>query len=115
MISKEEKEFDVRLGKKITSIRKIRGLSQVDCADLFDITFQQWQKYERGTNRISTYKLMKFAAHCRVGIDVFLEDSPYESISDLNGHDLHFYRKYNTLNEDCRKVIHNAINRLAEC
>ncbi|WP_372057230.1 helix-turn-helix transcriptional regulator [Tistrella mobilis] len=45
-------QADVMLGQKIKRLRRLRGLSQSEVADVLEITFQQVQKYERGVNRI---------------------------------------------------------------
>lgn len=46
---------------RITTLRKARGLSQTTVANALGVTFQQNQKYERGTNRISPDRLAKLA------------------------------------------------------
>jgi len=49
---------DVYVGAKVKSRRLILGLSQEDLAKSIGLTFQQVQKYERGTNRISVSRLV---------------------------------------------------------
>jgi transcriptional regulator with XRE-family HTH domain len=48
---------DVHVGMRIRQKRKELGLSQGALANALDLTFQQVQKYERGTNRVSASKL----------------------------------------------------------
>ena len=45
-------QADVILGQKIKRLRRLRGFSQSDVANVLEITFQQVQKYERGVNRV---------------------------------------------------------------
>ncbi|MEA2880559.1 MAG: hypothetical protein QOF14_5755 [Hyphomicrobiales bacterium] len=52
---------DVEIGRKIRALRLERGLSQTDLADAIDLTFQQVQKYEKGTNRVSAGRLVQIA------------------------------------------------------
>ena len=52
---------DVELGRKIRALRLQRGLSQTSLADGIGLTFQQVQKYEKGTNRVSAGRLQKIA------------------------------------------------------
>src|SRR5947209_8837136 len=52
---------DVEIGRKIRALRLERGLSQSSLADGIDLTFQQVQKYEKGTNRVSAGRLQRIA------------------------------------------------------
>jgi transcriptional regulator with XRE-family HTH domain len=52
---------DVAVGARIRLLRKMRGLSQQSLAEAAGVTFQQIQKYERGTNRVSASMLVKIA------------------------------------------------------
>lgn len=48
---------DVHVGKKLKTLRALRGMTQSDIAKGLDLSFQQVQKYELGRNRISASKL----------------------------------------------------------
>lgn len=52
---------DVEIGRKIRALRLERGLSQSGLAEGIDLTFQQVQKYEKGTNRVSAGRLQRIA------------------------------------------------------
>jgi transcriptional regulator with XRE-family HTH domain len=52
---------DIEIGRKIRALRLERGLSQSGLADGIDLTFQQVQKYEKGTNRVSAGRLARIA------------------------------------------------------
>ena len=52
---------DVEIGRKIRALRLQRGLSQTSLAEGIGLTFQQVQKYEKGTNRVSAGRLQKIA------------------------------------------------------
>ena len=62
---------DIHVGGRIRAIRKAAGLSQEKLADHLGISFQQVQKYERGTNRISASKLFEAAGLLGVEISDF--------------------------------------------
>ena len=62
---------DVEIGRKIRALRLQRGLSQTSLADGIGLTFQQVQKYEKGTNRISAGRLQKMAELLNVPITFF--------------------------------------------
>jgi transcriptional regulator with XRE-family HTH domain len=53
--------IDVEVGARIRARRRALGLSQTALADVLGLTFQQIQKYERGTNRVSASKLVHAA------------------------------------------------------
>ena len=61
--------LDVALGRNIRTRRKSLGITQAGLGDAVGLTFQQIQKYERGTNRVSFSKLVEIskALNCRVG------------------------------------------------
>ena len=52
---------DVEIGRKIRALRLERGLSQSGLANGIGLTFQQVQKYEKGTNRVSAGRLQRIA------------------------------------------------------
>jgi transcriptional regulator with XRE-family HTH domain len=53
--------IDIAVGARIRMRRKMLGVSQQGLADVLGVTFQQVQKYERGTNRVSASMLVKIA------------------------------------------------------
>jgi transcriptional regulator with XRE-family HTH domain len=58
----EPQDIDVAVGARIRIRRKQLGVSQADLADGIGVSFQQVQKYERGTNRVSASMLAAIAA-----------------------------------------------------
>jgi transcriptional regulator with XRE-family HTH domain len=74
---------DLYVGKRLKQCRVSVGMSQTDLAEAVGITFQQIQKYERGTNRMSASRLYEFA--CVLGIKVNYFFDGFEA----NNSDLH--------------------------
>ena len=64
-------EIDKHVGLRIRNRRVLMGLSQEKLADAVGVTFQQVQKYERGTNRVSASRLYTFSKILGVKIDFF--------------------------------------------
>ena len=62
---------DVEIGRKIRALRLERGLSQSQLADAIGLTFQQVQKYEKGTNRVSAGRLQQIADKLGVPVMYF--------------------------------------------
>jgi transcriptional regulator with XRE-family HTH domain len=52
---------DAEIGQRVRTLRLQRGLSQTELGNLINVTFQQVQKYEKGTNRISAGRLQRIA------------------------------------------------------
>ncbi|MEM6304873.1 MAG: helix-turn-helix transcriptional regulator [Pseudomonadota bacterium] len=52
---------DVHVGRKLKEIRTLRRLSQTDVARKLDLSFQQIQKYEIGSNRVAASRLYELA------------------------------------------------------
>ena len=64
---------DVHVGRRLRLRRALMGLSQERLAELVGVTFQQIQKYERGTNRIGSSRLYELARVLAVPVDYFFE------------------------------------------
>ena len=62
---------DMEIGRKIRALRLERGLSQSGLAEGIGLTFQQVQKYEKGTNRVSAGRLQRIAELLGVPITFF--------------------------------------------
>lgn len=67
-------DIDVHIGQRIKERRLLMGLSQEKLAESAGVSFQQVQKYERGTNRVSADRLKKFSVALNVSLDYFFEE-----------------------------------------
>ncbi|HEX8947365.1 MAG TPA: helix-turn-helix transcriptional regulator [Dissulfurispiraceae bacterium] len=56
-----KKETGKAIGEIIRDLRKAKGISQMKLAEMLDVSYQQIQKYEKGTSRISTERLGQIA------------------------------------------------------
>ena len=68
MTSKQPHPVDRLVGSRVRLFRTARGLSQSKLAEDLGITFQQVQKYEKGTNRISASRLFEISRLLGVGV-----------------------------------------------
>lgn len=66
-------QTDVAVGERIRRFRKDAHLSQTALADQIGVTFQQLQKYEKGTNRVGTGRLLHIAHALDVPITAFFD------------------------------------------
>ena len=69
-----EQNFNVHLGKKLRMRRLSLGLTQTKVANAINVTFQQIQKYEKGTNGVSSSRLLQLAVFLKVPVSYFYED-----------------------------------------
>jgi len=75
MKAKSPNSIDVYVGSRVRVRRKTLGMTQFGLAELLGITFQQIQKYEKGTNRIGASRLQRISEVLRVPIGFFFENS----------------------------------------
>ena len=71
-----ESNFNRHLGAKLRMRRLSLGLTQTKVAQAINVTFQQIQKYEKGTNGISSLRIMQLANFLKVPVVFFFEDFP---------------------------------------
>ena len=83
MVQKRKKPnpIDVHVGGRVLLRRSLLGMSQGKLGDAFGVTFQQVQKYEKGSNRISASKLHALGDALDVPVSFFFDDMP-KDISD---------------------------------
>ena len=67
---------DVHVGNRIRMRRMLIGMSQEKLGERLGLTFQQVQKYEKGTNRVSASRLFHVAHVLAVPVQFFYEDLP---------------------------------------
>lgn len=64
---------DKHVGSRLKARRNLIGMSQDDLAKEVDLTYQQIQKYERGTNRIGASRLFEFSKILNVAVSYFFD------------------------------------------
>lgn len=67
---------DVHVGSRVRQRRTLLGMSQEKLGDAVGLTFQQIQKYERGTNRIGCSRLYEFSKVLDVPVSYFFDEMP---------------------------------------
>jgi len=69
-----EENFNKHLGNKLKMRRLSLGLTQTKVAKAINVTFQQIQKYEKGTNGVSSTRLLQLSNYLNVPISYFFDD-----------------------------------------
>tara|TARA_A100000164_G_scaffold241178_1_gene214377 strand:+ start:1665 stop:2030 length:366 start_codon:yes stop_codon:yes gene_type:complete len=82
-----EETFNAHLGRKLRMRRLSLGLTQTKVANAINVTFQQIQKYEKGTNGVSSSRLIQLSSFLKVPITYFFEDFSDGSIIEKSGSD----------------------------
>jgi transcriptional regulator with XRE-family HTH domain len=72
---------DTHVGARMRQRRSLLGMSQTAVGDAVDLTFQQIQKYENGSNRISSSRLYEFARVLDVPVSYFFDEMPSNALS----------------------------------
>ena len=93
--------IDIHVGSQIKIRRKSMGMSQSALADRLDITFQQVQKYERGSNRVGASRLQAIAAILGVEVGALFHgaDAIDENVADDAAEDIGVMRNFLMSNE----------------
>lgn len=73
---KKPNPIDIHVGGRIRLRRNMLGMSQEKLGENLGITFQQIQKYEKGTNRVGASRLQAIASILEVPVAFFFEDAP---------------------------------------
>ena len=73
---KKPNPIDVHVGSRVRLRRMMTGMSQEKLGEHLGITFQQIQKYEKGTNRIGASRLQSISNVLQVPVSFFFEGAP---------------------------------------
>ncbi len=76
MASKTPDPIDKYVGSRIRMRRIMLGMSQEKLGDALGLTFQQIQKYEKGTNRVGASRLQQIADVLQVHVSFMFEGAP---------------------------------------
>lgn len=110
----EPTDYDVLIGRMLTTTRMRFGLSQKDIAKSAGITFQQVQKYERAGNRLSVSRLHQIVSQCFNGMTVgtFLNEAsqPYNRDAQLT----QIVRALYNMNPDGIKLVAQLVSIIAQ-
>jgi transcriptional regulator with XRE-family HTH domain len=77
MTKKAPNPIDKHVGSRVRMRRMMLGMSQEKLGDALALTFQQVQKYEKGTNRIGASRLQQISQILQVPVAFFFEGAPH--------------------------------------
>lgn len=113
MRSDEPEQVDIHVGQMIRAQRRLVGLSQSDLADAIGVSFQQVQKYEKASNRVSASMLVAIAKALNCHPTALLPSetpisvAPTNMVMQMTGvrHGLEVAEIFLSLNERDRRVL----------
>ena len=76
--------IDVHVGSRVRLRRTLLGMSQEKLGEAIGLTFQQVQKYERGTNRIGASRLWELSAVLEVPVQFFFGEMAPETLAEMS-------------------------------
>jgi transcriptional regulator with XRE-family HTH domain len=79
MAKKAPNPIDKHVGSRVRMRRMMLSMSQEKLGDALGLTFQQVQKYEKGTNRIGASRLQQIAHILQVPVSFFFEGAPHSA------------------------------------
>jgi len=92
-----DENFNKHLGNKLKLRRLALGLTQTKVAKAISVTFQQIQKYEKGTNGVSSIRLLQLANYLKIPVNYFFEDFSAYLINLERSQENHMNINYNFL------------------
>ncbi|WP_315724849.1 MULTISPECIES: helix-turn-helix transcriptional regulator [unclassified Bradyrhizobium] len=118
------RDVDVAVGIRLRNLRLRNKMSQNDVAHHLKLTFQQVQKYETGTSRISASQLFKLAKLFKVSVETFFTEfngneskKPQQVVNQLTDpHLLRLVEAYSSLKDRrLKSVILQLAEEMARC
>ncbi|QIG52370.1 helix-turn-helix transcriptional regulator [Nordella sp. HKS 07] len=131
MTKRDPNFVDRHVGNRVRMRRLLVGMSQEKLGELLGITFQQVQKYEKGSNRVSASRLYQISRVLGVSVQYFYDelksdDDDLAGLAESEGADaiagalqspdgVQIARIFSeTTDPDKRKLILNAVKLLAD-
>lgn len=105
-------DYGDMIGQRIRTARDLKGFTQKQLATALDITFQQVQKYEAGTNRISASALFDVARILGQPIAYFYGKSGEEPQPTFSREELSLIRQFRSLQPEQQELIAKLIEAL---
>ncbi|MBI3516003.1 MAG: helix-turn-helix transcriptional regulator [Proteobacteria bacterium] len=109
---------DVYVGARVRERRVALGMSQTDLAALIGLTFQQVQKYERGTNRLSASALWRAAKALGVPVLYFFDGLTGRAVvgpdEERDVVTMHIARKIRALQPQIRDILDTLVDALIQ-
>jgi transcriptional regulator with XRE-family HTH domain len=119
---KKPDSHDKEVGRRIRARRLVCGMSQTALGEQLGVTFQQVQKYEKGTNRVGAGRLRRIAEVLEVPVSFFFDEAGAGRENDGTGMEfldtaqaVRLMRAYSRIRSpDVQRAIVELVVRIAE-
>ncbi len=106
------KDFSKNIGETLKKCRRTANMSQMELAEKIGISYQQLQKYEKGINNISIYRLKQISEALKIPISSLLESQEPERVAeDISEYGPSLSKEEKTLLDLFRKIDSKDIRR----
>lgn len=110
----EQQEFDKQIGGRIRRERTLRGWSLQAMAAKVGISYQQLQKYERGLNSLSGWRMARIARVLEVPTALLLGDDTRDYVPGQEKDAIIMLKLFGRLSPKERRAVTNCARALAE-
>ena len=107
-VRERAEEINREIGKRLRIVRIMRGITLARLGEALGVSFQQIQKYENGTNRLSAARLVQAAAFFDVPVMTFFEGLANEGedqVRELDKKSLRLAAELNAMPDSKAKVV----------
>ena len=111
-----DKHFiDTHVGSRLRQFRLLADVTQKELGDALGISFQQVQKYEVGSNRVSASKLYEIAQFLSVPVSSFFpEDAEKADFKSINPDEAAIMRAYRSAPDNVRRAIRSLTESIED-
>ena len=114
-LKRQANETDLAVAARIREFRVLAGLTQTELAEPLGLAFQQIQKYERGTNRVSAGRLVQIATALGQPVAAFFDVADLPAGDGINRETLGMVRAFQALpSRELRDAARLTVKGLAK-
>lgn len=111
--TKNPHPFDRQMGKNLKELRAMYSITQSELADILEITFQQVQKYENGTNRLSTSNIGIICNHFDISESVLFKGiTVSDNVPEFSKSALDVASKFEKMTAQEKSIIKSIIKNM---
>jgi transcriptional regulator with XRE-family HTH domain len=115
--ARQPTKLDALIGQRIRQARTLRNLSQAELATKAGVTFQQLQKYENGSNRVSASRLYQIAKILEFPVTYFFGEQdlvPKKMEWALDEDSAEVLVRFHPLSKPKRKIVRELLVQLGK-
>lgn len=107
-----QKPVALYVGQRLKARRKALGLSQTELGEKIDVSYQQVQKYEAGTNEVKPDRMMQLCGVLGVPVTYFFPDNEHELVDPYSAEDYKIMGMIKRLRLRDRMLVANLVRSM---